>query len=155
MNGLSWSALAIILVVCHMTIAAPSPLRVKRQDELSLDPVSADVSRNDEWKSVSSLMTLIGSLIDERRCQLSKFKRCQTQSSLLKVIITIPVNIFASSKEPKHSRVSWEKLHKVQASRGYCWVTFPGHRRFGLFLVSEMQLSTASLALFSEAEQRK
>lgn len=44
MNGLSWSVLAIILVVCHMTLAAPS-LRVKREEELSLDPVSADVSR--------------------------------------------------------------------------------------------------------------
>lgn len=44
MNGLSWSALAIMLVVCHMTTAAPS-LRAKRDDELSLDPVSVDVSR--------------------------------------------------------------------------------------------------------------
>lgn len=44
MNGLSWSALAILLVVCHATFAAPSA-RTKRQDELSLDPVSADVSK--------------------------------------------------------------------------------------------------------------
>jgi hypothetical protein len=43
MNGISWSALAVLLVVCHVTFAAPSA-RVKRQDELSLDPVSADVS---------------------------------------------------------------------------------------------------------------
>lgn len=48
MNGLSWSALAIILVVCHVTIAAPSPLRVKREEELSLDPVSSAVSRINE-----------------------------------------------------------------------------------------------------------
>lgn len=46
MNGLSWSVLAIILVVCHMTIAAPSSMRVKREDELSLDPVSTDVSKD-------------------------------------------------------------------------------------------------------------
>lgn len=44
MNGLSWSVLAITLVVCHMTFAAPS-LRTKREEELSLDPVSVDVSK--------------------------------------------------------------------------------------------------------------
>lgn len=47
MNGLSWSAFAIILVVCHMTVAAPS-LRVKRDDELSLNPVNVDESSNQE-----------------------------------------------------------------------------------------------------------
>lgn len=44
MNGLSWSVLAIVLVVCHMTFAAPA-VRVKREDELTLDSlVEADVS---------------------------------------------------------------------------------------------------------------
>lgn len=54
MNGLSWSVLAIILVVCHITSAAPA-LRGKREDELSLDPVTVNVSRNnEESKSVGS-----------------------------------------------------------------------------------------------------
>lgn len=44
MNGLGWSVLAIVLVVCHMTFAAPA-VRAKREDELTLDSlVEADVS---------------------------------------------------------------------------------------------------------------
>lgn len=44
MNGLSWSVLAIVLVVCHMTFAAPA-VRVKREDELTLDTLAqSDVS---------------------------------------------------------------------------------------------------------------
>lgn len=46
MNGLSWNVFAIVLVACHMILAAPS-LRVKREEELSLNPVNADVSKVD------------------------------------------------------------------------------------------------------------
>lgn len=44
MKGLNWSLLAaLVVLLCHYTTAAPS-LRVKRQDELTLDPINADVS---------------------------------------------------------------------------------------------------------------
>lgn len=44
MKGLNWSLLAaLVVLLCHYTTAAPS-LRIKRQDELTLDPINADVS---------------------------------------------------------------------------------------------------------------
>lgn len=44
MKGLNWSLLAaLVVLLCHYTTAAPS-LRIKRQDELTLDPINVDVS---------------------------------------------------------------------------------------------------------------
>ncbi|CAO1383249.1 unnamed protein product [Diamesa tonsa] len=47
MKGLNWSLLAaLVVLLCHYTTAAPS-LRIKRQDELTLDPINADDAVND------------------------------------------------------------------------------------------------------------
>jgi hypothetical protein len=43
MNQFSWRILAV-LFVCHVTVNAAPSVRVKRADELSLDPVNLDVS---------------------------------------------------------------------------------------------------------------
>jgi hypothetical protein len=44
MHRFSWSVLAaLLLLVCHMSLAAPNT-RTKRADDLSLDPLQFDVS---------------------------------------------------------------------------------------------------------------
>lgn len=46
MKGVNWSLVAVLVVfLCHLSLAAPS-VRVKRQDELTLDPVSVEVNYN-------------------------------------------------------------------------------------------------------------
>ncbi|CRK87234.1 CLUMA_CG001037, isoform C [Clunio marinus] len=52
MNGLSWNTVAIILIVCQMSTAAPNGVRVKRDDEVSLDPTNLDTTNaeNDREK---------------------------------------------------------------------------------------------------------
>ncbi|CAO1386449.1 unnamed protein product [Diamesa serratosioi] len=47
MKGLNWSLLAaLVVLLCHYTTAAPSR-RIKRQDELTLDPINVDDSAID------------------------------------------------------------------------------------------------------------
>lgn len=63
MKGLNWSLLAaLVVLLCHYTTAAPS-LRIKRQDELTLDPINVDVS------------ILIGCLLQNNPKTLSQRKR--------------------------------------------------------------------------------
>lgn len=48
MKGSNWSLLAVLVVVlCHFQSSAAPSVRVKREDELSLDPISAEVIKKD------------------------------------------------------------------------------------------------------------